>query len=66
MTRSLAITEKVATPFGNIFVHVDCAPDGTVQSVGFSQPGKNENTTVGDALDALQRTVNLMIEQVRG
>ena len=61
--RTATISEKVATNFGNIFCHVDCASDGRVVSIAFSQPGKLDNSTIGNALDALSDSINEMIAE---
>jgi hypothetical protein len=59
--RTVTLTEKCRTNFGNIFVHVDMMPDGRVMSIAFSQPGKLDNSTIGNALDALSARLNAMI-----
>jgi len=63
--RTVTLSEKVRTNFGNIFCHVDVMPDGRVVSIAFSQPGKLDNSTIGNALDALSAALNSVIEGVQ-
>lgn len=62
--RSIAISEKVKTNFGSVFVHLDCTPDGRLLGVAFSVPGKLDNSTIGDTLDALSATIARMTREV--
>lgn len=65
-TRSRTTTEKVPTPFGNLYAHVDHDEDGTVHAVYFSSPGKFSETAVGDALILLGTAVTGIVRAVRG
>lgn len=60
--RAVTISQKVRTNFGNIFCHLDVMPDGSIVSIAFSQPGKLDNSTIGNALDAISAAVNNMIQ----
>ena len=64
VSRYLCITEKVKTPFGKVFSHVDLRPDGQVQGVHYSYPGKFEDTSIGDALEALAQKTREMIREI--
>ena len=55
VSRYLCITEKVKTPFGKVFSHVDLRPDG---------PGKFEDTSIGDALEALAQKTRELIREI--
>ncbi len=42
----------------------DAASDGRVVTIGISQPGKHENTTLGDALHQIAEGLNQLIEEI--
>ncbi len=64
MSRHHCLTKKIKTPFGQIFLHLDAASDGRVVTIGISQPGKHENTTLGDALHQIAEGLNQLIEEI--
>jgi|TARA_R110000823_G_scaffold191133_1_gene322722 hypothetical protein len=64
VSRYICVTEKVITPFGKVFSHVDLHPDGRVQGIHYSYPGKFEDTTIGDAIEALSGKTREMIREI--
>lgn len=51
-TRLPTITQKVATSFGTLYVHVNYA-EGRPVALRISSPGKFSDTTMGAVLDAI-------------
>jgi len=61
--RSAVLTEKVCTRFGNFYVHLDVMPDGKVVGLAFSTPHRLDDSAVGVLINALDTTLNSMIEE---
>lgn len=55
------LTEKVRTPMGPVFVHVDLDSNGQVFSVRFDQAQKFEPTAIGELLDSVGGALNRLI-----
>lgn len=63
--RTLCLTEKVKTSFGNTYTHVDYI-DGEVVSVNISVSGNKEETTVDELVKALSESLRMSVRKVRG
>lgn len=61
-TRLHALTEKISTSFGSMYVHCHFDNLGRVHSVQVSYPGKHMEKEVGQALDAINVGFNGLIE----
>ena len=59
--RFVCLTEKVATPMGPVFVHVDVDALGRAVSMRIDQAQKFENTAVGELLDCVGEALNRLI-----
>ena len=61
MTRRLCLTQKVSTPFGPLYAHIDLAENVRVRTIAISQAQKFENTAIGEAFEALAAALTAMI-----
>tara|TARA_X000001382_G_scaffold62031_1_gene42725 strand:+ start:936 stop:1148 length:213 start_codon:yes stop_codon:yes gene_type:complete len=64
VSRYYCITEKVKTPFGKVYSHVDFNQEGKAVGTAFSFPCKFEDTSVGDALEELSQSTRDIIREV--
>ncbi len=58
--RMHCLTEKIRTPFGPVFLHLDYDASGE-RSVGISQAQKFDDTTIGRRLGFIVRKLNTAI-----
>jgi|TARA_R110000796_G_scaffold1522_1_gene6026 hypothetical protein len=63
LSRYNCVTKSVDTAFGKIYSHVDLDARGKVKGVAYSYPGKFEDTSVGDALEALSQVTRDTIKE---
>ena len=59
--RFICLTEKVVTPMGPVFVHVDVDASGRARGVKIDQAQKFESTSVGVMLDCVGEALNRLI-----
>lgn len=62
MTRTVTVTEKVETPFGSLYIHLDYR-DGQCTGGSISSPGKNPDGAVEQMLANLSDTLNSMLRE---
>jgi hypothetical protein len=60
--RTVTMTEKVETPFGSLYIHLDFQGDECVGG-SISSPGKNPDGTVEQMLASLSDTLNSMLRE---
>ena len=65
-TRTACVTQKVKTPFGNLYAHVSHDDRGRVREIAFSHPGRFGNSAIGDALVALGEAATAIIADIAG
>lgn len=63
-TRTLCRTQKVRTPFGNLFVHADYLPCGRVVGGHISDPGKETDSQVAKMIAAVSRGLNAALRAI--
>lgn len=63
--RTRTVTEKVRTPFGSCYSHVEFDEQGNALTVSFSHPSKHKDTSVGYALEALGDVTTSIIQAAR-
>ena len=56
LSRYHCITEKVSSAFGTLYTHTDINEEGHTVGIDYSFPSKFEDTSVGDAIDALAQS----------
>lgn len=61
MTRRHCLTQKVSTPFGPLYAHIDLDENVRVRTIAISQAQKFENTAIGEAFEALAAALTAMI-----
>lgn len=52
-TRELCVTQKVKTPFGTMFIHIDLDTTGRPRGGHISSPGKEPESQIANLLGAL-------------
>ena len=62
--RQPTITQKVKTPFGSMYVHLDHDGHGRVTGGSISHPGKDPDSSVADCLAALSAGLDLAIKSI--
>lgn len=55
------LTEKVRTPMGSVFVHIDVDARGRAIGLKIDQAQKFEDTAVGELLDAVARAATALM-----
>lgn len=65
LARAVCITEKVRTPFGPMYVHIDVGPDRQPCGAWISSPGKEPDSTVQQAIEALSAGLDQALRSIR-
>ena len=63
--RTQAMTERVETAFGSMYVHIHADDSGRPIGLAISTPGKADNTQLDDVIRQLAATANGMLKDNR-
>jgi len=64
--RRQTITHRVKTTHGTMYAHVECSNTGAVTNVELAQPGKVQESELGNVLDRIVEAFNAGIADING